>query len=115
MLGLKSMLPNDSSTNCLLGSLASSYAESIDILYAQNTMHMRSDIIERLPKMILPQRLRSITSVELRYASYSFSMLKKSISEIHRSISLYGYLKDLLATLPHLRKLYLSIGGIVMR
>lgn len=78
-------------------------------------MHVRSDIIECLPKMILPQRLRSITSVELRYVSYDFSMMKKSISVIHRSISLYGYLKDLLTTLPHLRKLYLSIGGIVMR
>lgn len=109
------MFRNDSSTNCVLGSRTSSYAESINILYARNTMHIRDDIIERLPKMILPQRLRSITSVELRYVSYKLSMLKKSIPETHRTNSLYGYLKDLLATLPHLRKLYLSIGTIVIR
>lgn len=109
------MFRNDSSTNCVLDSPTSSYTESINILYARNTMHIRHDIIERLPKMILPQRLRSITSVELRYVSYNLSMLKKSISETHSSIPLYSYLKDLLATLPHLRKLYLSIGSIVIR
>lgn len=76
-------------------------------------MHMRSDIIGRLPTMIIPERLSSITSVEFRYVGYRFSMLKSSISETHERILLYSFLRDLLATIPRLKKLYLSIDGIM--
>lgn len=43
-----------------------SYAEGIDILYSTNTIHMGSQfMVLHLPQLILPQRLASITSVEL--------------------------------------------------
>ena len=55
--------------------------------------------------MILPQRLASITLVELRYVGYYFNMQESSDSELNESIllSLYSYLADLLAILPRLK------------
>lgn len=44
----------------------SSYADGIDVLFATNTFHLRSpDLLEHLPEMILPQRLRVIPSLEM--------------------------------------------------
>lgn len=102
----------DISTN-FRGSLASSYAECINILYAQNTIHIRADIIGRLPRMIIPERLSSIASVEFRYVAYNFNT-PKNLSEIYELIPLYGFLQDLLATIPRLKRLYLSIDGNVV-
>ncbi len=44
-----------------------SYTEGIEILYSSNTIHIRSIILLRhLPVLLPPQRLASITSLELR-------------------------------------------------
>lgn len=111
-LGSQSRLLKDSTTNCLLDSLASSYAECIDILYAQNTIRIHMDVIGLLPKMILPQRLSSITTVELKYLTYNFI---ENISDSHKYGRKYLVPEDLLTALPHLRKLYVSIEGILYR
>lgn len=43
-----------------------SYAEGIDVLYSTNRIHMSNQfMVLHLPQLILPQRLASITSVEL--------------------------------------------------
>lgn len=90
------MWSNDSSTNCLLDFVVSSYDECIDILYARNTIQIDSGFVGHLPEVILPQRLSSITSLEVHEVYYTFRMVKKkhlgnpgdfiiSFSKIHTS------------------------------
>ncbi|KFZ11046.1 hypothetical protein V502_07779 [Pseudogymnoascus sp. VKM F-4520 (FW-2644)] len=44
----------------------SSYADGIDILFTTNTFYLKSpDLLQYLPRIILPQRLRAITSLEI--------------------------------------------------
>lgn len=44
------------------------YIEGIDVLFRTNTIHIRNHVLlQNLPKMVLPQRLASITALELSY------------------------------------------------
>ncbi|KFY21172.1 hypothetical protein V491_03102, partial [Pseudogymnoascus sp. VKM F-3775] len=44
------------------------YADGIDILFSTNTFHMDNfDLLQHLPRLILPQRLRSIKSLEISW------------------------------------------------
>lgn len=45
---------------------SSSYADGIDILFSTNTFHLKSpDLQQNLQRIILPQRLRAITNLEM--------------------------------------------------
>ncbi|KAL6924025.1 hypothetical protein FSST1_001299 [Fusarium sambucinum] len=57
---------------CLIGAMGwllacrQSYAEGVDVLYQTNTIHLSSEVlIYNLPKLILPQRLAMMTSLEV--------------------------------------------------
>ncbi|KFZ01922.1 hypothetical protein V501_09715 [Pseudogymnoascus sp. VKM F-4519 (FW-2642)] len=56
----------------------SSYADGIDVLFATNTFHLKSpDLLAHLQRMILPQRLRAIPSLEMCWLNkYNRSQLQ---------------------------------------
>ncbi|OBT83116.1 hypothetical protein VE02_08071 [Pseudogymnoascus sp. 03VT05] len=62
----------DRPSECFIGIMGwllacrQAYADGIDILFATNTFHLKSpDLLEHLQRMILPQRLRAVQSLEM--------------------------------------------------
>lgn len=94
----------------------SSYAECIDILYTTNTIYIFPNdfIIHQLPRVLLPQRLASITSVKMRW---TVSPVGWEIDPFEWEHSIYGpiafnsFLSDLPITFPHLISLRISLEG----
>lgn len=70
-------------------------------------------MIQRLPKLLLPQRLRDITSVELRWKALVFDSSKKRGPQCHTIEAYFDFLEELPLTLPGLKKLYLSVETII--
>lgn len=96
-------------TDCLPDFLVSSYAECIDILYGQNTIYLITGIRDDLQKLILPQRLGSITSVGFFWNTHRFCSSTQSFEYNKR---LHLFVKKSLATFPHLQKLHVSLNFI---
>lgn len=54
--------------------LSSSYIEGIDVLYSTNTLRLRHTMLMRkLPELLLPQRLSSVTSLDMIWGLYLFN------------------------------------------
>lgn len=85
-----------------------SYAECITILYSTNTIHMASSVmIRHLPQLLLPQRLASITSVEMvwnRNPTRYGTDLPNSL-EIFGLPAISSLMEVLEVAMPHLRQL----------
>ncbi|OBT49691.1 hypothetical protein VE04_10049, partial [Pseudogymnoascus sp. 24MN13] len=69
--------PGEAPGKCFIGvmgwllSCRQAYAECITILYSANTIHMASSIMFRhLPQLLLPQRLSTITSIEMIWTTH---------------------------------------------
>lgn len=94
----------------------SSYAECIDILYTTNTICIRTNdfILYQLPRVLLPQRLASITSVKINWMvspfAWEFDPFEWEHS-IYGPIAFNSFLRDLPITLPHLIRLHISLEG----
>ncbi|KAF5632401.1 multidrug resistance [Fusarium tjaetaba] len=91
-----------------LQSCRQNYAEAIDILYSKNTIIMANEaMITHLPQLLLPQRLASITSIEI-----SWNLKSQYESGFSNAID-EADLKHICALLsshfPQLRRLYLSL------
>lgn len=89
-----------------------SYAEGITILYSTNRIHMASSVMmRRLPQLLLPQRLSSITSLEMVWKNYPSSFR----TDLPNSLDSFGLpafhsLTDVLtSSMPHLRQLSLTL------
>lgn len=83
------------------------YREGIDVLYATNTIHMSSiELILNLPRLLLTQRLSSITSVEMRWSLGSSADNFPGLHELSNAMP---------AILPHLELLYISLEGTLRR
>ncbi|KFX97071.1 hypothetical protein V490_02979 [Pseudogymnoascus sp. VKM F-3557] len=94
------------------------YAECIDILYTTNTIFLYTNrfIINDLPRLILPLRFTSITSIKMRWTYDPFGWEYDYEEWEH---SEYGFLKfnSLLKRLPeafpHLKRLHISLEGMM--
>jgi len=87
-----------------------SYMEGLDVLYSTNTIHIGSAFLTRhLPLFILPQRLASITSLELVWGLALDSPLHPLVDR-ETGWPFYNALVTTVASaFPSLRKLYISI------
>lgn len=81
-----------------------SYVEGIDVLYSTNTIHMaRNPMMLHLPQLLLPQRLASISSVEMRWFLYPYQS-GSGFEEFH-------LLAASLLNFTNLKSLHVSIEG----
>jgi len=85
--------------------------EGLDVLYSTNTVHIGSLVLSRhLPLLLPPQRLASITSLELIWDLVLFRPLHSPEAEQENGFPAYNALVRLVASaFPCLRKLYISI------
>lgn len=85
--------------------------ESLDVLYSSNTIHIGNVVLTRyLPLLLLPQRLASVTSLELVWSLVLFRSLPDPQTEQEIGWPAYNALGLVLASaFPRLRKLYVSI------
>ena len=84
-----------------------SYVEGIDVLYRTNTISLGSQIlILNLSKLVLPQRLASIVSLEVSLEAHTLG----SDGDWALDISHFPHALDSIASsLPSLKRLYISI------
>lgn len=90
------------------------YAEAIDIVYSTNTFHLSGQpLLQNLPRLLLPQRLATIRSLELAW-HFNRPMPRGSTSGGEQSQlgQLCGVLPDLF---PRLGTLYLSLHVPIKR
>ncbi|KAM0258608.1 hypothetical protein ACHAQJ_003779 [Trichoderma viride] len=112
--------PGEFPTKCLVGAMGwlrscrQAYVEGIDILYSTNTFHTASkEMILNLNSILLPQRLSSITSVELLWDFAPFpsihpEVIKPPLSDM---ASYQSFLDVIPTTFPAIRKLHISLQG----
>ncbi|KAL6872951.1 hypothetical protein J3F83DRAFT_760023 [Trichoderma novae-zelandiae] len=112
--------PGEFPTKCLIGAMGwlcscrQAYIEGIDVLYATNTFHTASkEMILGLSSILLPQRLASITSVELLWDFAPFPSIHPEVVKppLSDMASFRLFLDAVPATLPAVRKLHISLQG----
>lgn len=87
-----------------------SYMEGLDVLYSTNTIHIGSAFLTRhLPLFILPQRLASITSLELVWGLALRSPLHPLVEGEKGWPSYNALVTTVASAFPSLRKLYISV------
>ncbi|RBR07602.1 hypothetical protein FVER53590_12741 [Fusarium verticillioides] len=110
--------PGSFPAKCRIGAMGwllscrQNYAEAIDMLYSKNTIIMANEaMITHLPQLLLPQRLASITSLEISWK------LKSRDKNEFRNVIDEADLKNLCGTIstqfPQLRRLYLSLEPLL--
>ncbi|PTB66884.1 hypothetical protein BBK36DRAFT_1198760 [Trichoderma citrinoviride] len=112
--------PGEFPTKCLVGAMGwlcscrQAYIEGIDVLYATNTFHTASkEMILSLSSILLPQRLASITSVELLWDFAPFPSIHPEVVKppLSDMASFRLFLDAVPATFPAARKLHISLQG----
>ncbi|KAL2019270.1 hypothetical protein VTK56DRAFT_9814 [Thermocarpiscus australiensis] len=112
--------PNDKCTVGVMGWLLAcrqAYAEDIEVLYSTNTFFIESPALfdtlfcpgPRTHHLLLPQRLASITSLELRWEVLLFGRLPAHHADEDRA-QLAAHLRHLDDPFPNLRTLILSFS-----
>ncbi|KAL9571783.1 hypothetical protein ACKAV7_004107 [Fusarium commune] len=112
--------PGSVPSKCHIGTMGwllscrQNYAEAIDILYSANTIIMANEaMITHLPQLLLPQRLASITSLDIswnlksRYESGFWSITDDEYSIDEEDLK--RIFQILSTQFPQLRRLYLSL------
>ncbi|CAM1504838.1 Fc.00g024290.m01.CDS01 [Cosmosporella sp. VM-42] len=111
------MWPGEIPFKCQVGAMGwlltcrQAYTEGIEVLYRTNTFHMSSEVmIAHLPRLLLPQRLAIISSLEMIWTlkikrSYGAGLCQYIFDEDH----LNTVLNLLTSECPGLRRLYLSL------
>ncbi|KAF7511751.1 hypothetical protein GJ744_003482 [Endocarpon pusillum] len=111
------LFPGEWPDKCFLGVMGwllacrQAYLEGLDVLYSTNTVHLSSIVLTRhLPLLILPQRLVSITSLELLWDLVLFRPLPDHQADQETGWPAYQALVLVVASaFPNLRKLHISI------
>ncbi|RFU76615.1 hypothetical protein TARUN_5641 [Trichoderma arundinaceum] len=115
-----SIWPGEFPTKCLVGAMGwlcscrQAYVEGIDILYSTNTFHTASkEMILSFNSILLPQRLSSITAVELLWDFAPFPSIHPEVVKppLSDMASFYSFLDAIPTTFPALRKLHISLQG----
>ena len=85
--------------------------EGLDVLYSTNVVHIGNLVLARhIPLLLLPQRLASITSLELLWDLVLFRPLSDHQKEQEKGWPAYDDLVNVVGSaFPCLRKLYISI------
>ncbi|KAK7746899.1 cytochrome oxidase assembly protein 1 [Cytospora paraplurivora] len=128
----ESWTPQRQATECFVGAMGwllacrQAYADAIDILYGTNTFHLSSTILNRysnymhsqvlvqeFPRLILPQRLASIQSLELVWAKGPANT--PFVNDYIDGEDLCWLCDALPKLFPQLKKLYLSLPFEVRR
>ncbi len=90
-----------------------SYAECITILYSTNKIHMASSVmIRHLPQLLLPQRLSSITSVEMIWNMYPprrYGSDQPTPLDSFGLPAIYSLIDIVESALPHLKQLSITL------
>ncbi|GAB1318068.1 hypothetical protein MFIFM68171_08278 [Madurella fahalii] len=105
---------------CLLA-CRQAYAEGIDLLYSTNTFFIESAAlfdawfcpVPRSRHLLLPQRLASITSLELRWRVLLFGRDNQEHRSDQDRAHLASHLRHLCAAFPNLRTLVLSFSDLL--
>lgn len=93
----------------------SSYVEGIDVLYTTNTIHMASrEMLLNIDRLLLPQRLSSIRSVELVWDFSPFPWDAREIKPYGDLKSWNRFLEALPAKFTNVRQFYLAVQGQVV-
>ncbi|KAK7425754.1 hypothetical protein QQZ08_007729 [Neonectria magnoliae] len=90
------------------------YIEGIDVLYSRNTIHMASkEMIMNLPRLLVPQRLEAITSVEILWDFEPFpeSGRKSDYQPLADCKSFQAFLNLVPTLFPKMVSLYISLQG----
>ncbi|CAM1511966.1 Fc.00g094790.m01.CDS01 [Cosmosporella sp. VM-42] len=112
--------PGEWPAKCFLGvmgwllSCRQAYIEGMPILYSTNTIHTSSkEMIMQLPRLLLPQRLASIKSMELVWEFVPFPRQGETrpTSPMIDLVSFYSFLDAFPSMLGHIRTLYISFQG----
>ncbi|PTB39381.1 uncharacterized protein TrAFT101_007825 [Trichoderma asperellum] len=112
--------PGEFPTKCLIGAMGwlrscrQAYVEGIDILYSTNTFHTASkEMILSLKSILLPQRLSSITSVELLWDFAPFPSIHPQVVKppLSDMASFHAFLNAIPTTFPAIKRLHISLQG----
>ncbi|KAM0457323.1 hypothetical protein ACHAO4_003121 [Trichoderma viride] len=112
--------PGEFPTKCLIGAMGwlrscrQAYIEGIDILYSTNTFHTASkEMILSLNSILLPQRLSSITSVELLWDFAPFPSIHPQVVKppLSDMASFHAFLNAIPTTFPAVKRLHISLQG----
>ncbi|KAJ4854990.1 uncharacterized protein T069G_10548 [Trichoderma breve] len=112
--------PGEFPTKCQVGAMGwlcscrQAYLEGIDVLYSTNTIHTASkEMILSLTSILLPQRLSSITSVELLWDFAPFPSIHPEVVKppLSDMASFRAFLDAIPTTFPALRKVHISLQG----
>lgn len=91
-----------------------SYKEGIDVLYSTNTVYLRTDVtIRYLRQLILPQRLASITSIEVLCYLHDPSDSRPAPEGYSDFIDFHSLINLLPKAFPCLKRLHLSVQGYI--
>ncbi|CAI6095850.1 unnamed protein product [Clonostachys chloroleuca] len=116
--------PGESPLKCSVGAMGwllscrkaqvppnTSYLEGIDVLYGTNTIHSASkQMLLHLDKLLLPQRLANIRSVELVwfFKPYRTHSPQGPLDDLP---TFYEFLAKIPATFPNVRSFYMALHG----
>ncbi|KAH6608520.1 hypothetical protein Trco_001866 [Trichoderma cornu-damae] len=112
--------PGDFPSKCLIGAMGwlcscrQAYVEGIDVLYSTNTIHTASkEMMLSLGSILLPQRLSSITSVELLWEFAPFPSIHPEVVKppLSDMASFRSFLDAIPTTFPAARKIHISLLG----
>ncbi|UKZ79780.1 hypothetical protein TrVFT333_007542 [Trichoderma virens FT-333] len=112
--------PGEFPTKCQIGAMGwlcscrQAYVEGIDVLYSTNTIHTASkEMILSLTSILLPQRLSSITSVELLWDFAPFPSIHPEVVKppLSDMASFHAFLNAIPSTFPAIRRLHISLQG----
>ncbi|CAI6050430.1 unnamed protein product [Clonostachys chloroleuca] len=97
----------------ILGScLIRSYCEGLDVLYGTNTIHTASkQMLLHLDKLLLPQRLSKIRSVELVWYFKPYASVTSIVGPLDDLRTFYALLEAIPMTFPNPTSFYMALWG----
>ncbi|KAH6995884.1 hypothetical protein BKA56DRAFT_472834 [Ilyonectria sp. MPI-CAGE-AT-0026] len=112
--------PGEGPSKCFIGimgwllSCRQAYLEGIEVLYSTNTFNMASkEMVMNLPRLLIPQRLEAITSVEILWDWEPFLRQDETAAFMPLSDkkSFHAFLDFIPIAFPKIRSLYVSLQG----
>ncbi|CAG9982001.1 unnamed protein product [Clonostachys byssicola] len=110
--------PGERPHKCFVGAMGwllscrQAYCEGVDVLYGTNTIHTASkQMLLHLDKLLLPQRLSTIRSVELVWHFKPYALDTVEVGPLDDLRTFYTLLKAVPTTFPNLTSFYMALWG----
>ncbi|KAK7228263.1 hypothetical protein V2G26_000433 [Clonostachys chloroleuca] len=110
--------PGERPQKCFVGAMGwllscrQAYCEGVDVLYGTNTIHTASrQMLLHLDKLLLPQRLSKIRSVELVWYFRPYAPNTVVVGPLDDLGTFYTFLEALPTTFPNLTSFYMALWG----